>query len=176
VGPDGTVYVGADDGGFYAINRSDGSTKWKFQTGGAINGAPAISSNGLIYFGSMDGVVYVLDLTGKMISSYRTDQPIEQSSPAIAKDGTVYIGSRDNNLYAFKEGGPTPAPTSAATAVPAATATPAPPPTPSNPAIAADGQTLAGQPPEVQQIFQAAFGDAAAVRWAQEHNASIGRG
>jgi hypothetical protein len=51
----------------------------------------------------------------------------------------------------------------------------APAPTASNPNVARDGQTLAGQPQSVQQLFQVTWGDRAAARWAEEHNAELAR-
>jgi uncharacterized surface protein with fasciclin (FAS1) repeats len=57
-----------------------------------------------------------------------------------------------------------------------ATAAPTPAPsTPANPNVARDGQTLAAQPQSVQQLFQAAWGDQAATRWVEEHNAELSR-
>ncbi len=43
-----------------------------------------------------------------------------------------------------------------------------------DPSVAADGQTLAMQPPDTQALFQAIFGSSAAVQWAQQHNGAIG--
>ena len=42
------------------------------------------------------------------------------------------------------------------------------------PTVAADGQTLAGQSPEVQALFFGTYGDDAPTQWAAEHNAAIG--
>ena len=55
--------------------------------------------------------------------------------------------------------------------VPPSVATPAP----AAPNVARDGQTLAGQPAAVQQLFRATWGDQAATRWAQEHNGELSR-
>ncbi len=57
------------------------------------------------------------------------------------------------------------------------TAAPAPAPAPaptSNPAIAADGQTLAMQSLQTQSLFIQVWGANAAVEWAKEHDAQIG--
>ena len=60
-----------------------------------------------------------------------------------------------------------------ATRPPASPATP--PPTPAEPPRASDGQHLGLQPPEVQAAFIATHGDAAAQRWADEHEAELAR-
>lgn len=67
--------------------------KWKFQTGGPINAAPAIG-NGRIYATSEDGNLYALNPQGDLLWTFRTGQPLlYPSSPAIGSDGTVYLGS-----------------------------------------------------------------------------------
>ena len=43
-----------------------------------------------------------------------------------------------------------------------------------DPSIAADGQTLAMQPPDTQALFQTIFGSSAPVQWAQQHNGATG--
>ena len=40
--------------------------------------------------------------------------------------------------------------------------------------MAGDGQTLSSQPPEVQILFVAHYGDDAEAQWVREHNAAIG--
>jgi hypothetical protein len=43
-----------------------------------------------------------------------------------------------------------------------------------NPDVASDGATLAGQPADVQSMFNAIWGARAAAEWATEHTASLG--
>ncbi|MCY4109296.1 MAG: hypothetical protein OXG11_09740 [Chloroflexi bacterium] len=40
--------------------------------------------------------------------------------------------------------------------------------------MAGDGQTLSSQPPEVQILFVAHYGDDAEAQWVREHNEAIG--
>jgi outer membrane protein assembly factor BamB len=52
-----TVYVGSDDGVFYAFALNDGQKLWQFATGGKISISPA-AGEGLIIIGSNDGKLY----------------------------------------------------------------------------------------------------------------------
>lgn len=57
---DGTVYFGALDHKFYALDK-DGKVKWNYETGGKITEAsPAIGTDGTIYFTSEDGYIYAV--------------------------------------------------------------------------------------------------------------------
>jgi hypothetical protein len=60
IDPDGTVYVGSDDGNLYAIDPETGFEKWRFLTGAEIQSSPAVGSDGTIYFGSLDNNFYAL--------------------------------------------------------------------------------------------------------------------
>src|ERR1051326_7539379 len=53
LGTDGTIYFGAFDGRFWALNP-DGSKKWIFRTNIEIKSSPAVTTDGIIYFGSRD--------------------------------------------------------------------------------------------------------------------------
>jgi hypothetical protein len=52
---------------------------------------------------------------------------------------------------------------------------PAPPSASADPPRASDGQHLGLQPAHVQAAFRVTHGDAAAQRWADEHEAELGR-
>ncbi|MFX8907025.1 PQQ-binding-like beta-propeller repeat protein, partial [Acinetobacter baumannii] len=54
IGPDGTIYIGSFTKNLYAINPTDGSQKWAFQTGGYLQSSPAIGADGVIYISSND--------------------------------------------------------------------------------------------------------------------------
>jgi outer membrane protein assembly factor BamB len=109
---DGTIVVGAGDGGVYAIDAMTGHQKWRAATRGRVRSSPAIAG-GRVYVGSFDGRVYCLDLaTGARRWTYETegttlhsgdygfDRRSIQSSPAV-DDGVVYVGARDGFLYAI---------------------------------------------------------------------------
>src|SRR5581483_3256984 len=62
----GIVYFGSGDTNIYALNSSDGSLKWKFQTGDVVHASPALADNTL-YIGSWDSYFYALDAaSGKL--------------------------------------------------------------------------------------------------------------
>jgi outer membrane protein assembly factor BamB len=109
---DGTIVVGAGDGGVYAIDAATGKRKWRAQTEGRVRASPAVA-NGRVYAGSYDGRVYCYDLTSGALrwryetegvtlksGSYGFDRRSIQSSPAV-DDGVVYVGARDGFLYAI---------------------------------------------------------------------------
>ena len=120
---DGIVYFGAYDGNFYAVIRSNGQLKWKFQTGGEhrfsakhLHGVQPASEtmpdpfdcylsspvvwNGAIYFGSGDGNVYSLEAqSGSLNWKFKTGDVVH-ASPAIA-DGVLFVGSWDSYFYAL---------------------------------------------------------------------------
>jgi parallel beta-helix repeat protein len=106
IGPDGTVYVGGEDGKLFAINAS-GELRWTHHTGSSIYSSPAVSPDGKIYVCSQDGIVYALASDGSELWSFETTGPAQLpgsifASPAIGNDGTVYIaGLFDPNLYAL---------------------------------------------------------------------------
>jgi outer membrane protein assembly factor BamB len=102
VAQDGTVYVGAYDGLLYALN-ANGTLKWTFDTGGAIDSSPAISRNGVIFVGSFSGKLFALNAaTGALVWEFTAGGPIV-GSPAIGPDDRIYIGATDpdNRLYAL---------------------------------------------------------------------------
>jgi len=111
IGPDGTVYIGSDDGNLYALNP-DGTVNWKFETAWCIRSTPAISPDGTLYFVSDDGFLYALDtksllkrLKWKVNIGIPFSNWFSRSSPAIGSDGTIYVGSFDRNLYAITPDG-----------------------------------------------------------------------
>jgi outer membrane protein assembly factor BamB len=83
---------------------SSGSIKWKYTTGGTVNSAPVIDSNGIVYFGSTDSNIYAIYPSGSVVWSYFTNAPIS-SSPAIGTNGTIYFGVSNGALYALNTDG-----------------------------------------------------------------------
>ncbi len=105
---DGTIYVGATDmsnyeGKFYALDSSDGSIKWTFDT--PVISRPAIGKDGTIYVGSLDSKVYALDpVTHNSKWSFQTEAQV-WSSPIVGEDESIYIGSDDTYFYALTKNG-----------------------------------------------------------------------
>lgn len=97
----GTLYRGAKDGSLYAINTSDSSLRWQYQTPShkSITTAPVIAS-GVVYFGSSDRYVYAVNATtGSLLWHTKTNGTVE-SSPVIVSN-VLYAGSDDGILYAL---------------------------------------------------------------------------
>ena len=121
----GLVYVGSDDGNFYAIDAQSGAQRWKFEVKSRVPSTPAIAG-GRVYFTAYDGNVYALDAaSGALKWKFQTGgerrfsgkhlhgtQPAAEtmpdpfdcylSSPAVW-NGAVYFGSGDGNVYALDE-------------------------------------------------------------------------
>jgi len=99
----------------YDTSHVDGTIKWTFEAGGAIESSPTIASDGTIYIGSHDGKLYAINLDGKQKWQFDTGkiEYIEKwnnsksimASPAIASDGTVYIHSAADYLFAINSDG-----------------------------------------------------------------------
>jgi outer membrane protein assembly factor BamB len=96
------VYVGDWDGRVWALDASNGRTRWVAQLHGAIKGSLALSGTRL-FIGTYGGDVVALSArTGRTI--WRTGGHGRiYSSPAVAY-GRVYIGSLDGGVYAFGAG------------------------------------------------------------------------
>jgi outer membrane protein assembly factor BamB len=103
IGPDGTIYVGSQDGHVYSISPQ-GQTNWTFALTNATYCSPAIANDGTIYIGSDDGNLYALDRSGNRKWNFKTGRNVE-SSPAVSADGTVYIGGLDGIFRAFDADG-----------------------------------------------------------------------
>jgi outer membrane protein assembly factor BamB len=122
----GIVYIGSEDGNFYAIDEKSGNLKWKFKTNGAVHSSSSIY-NDIVYFGSFDGHYYAVNAkTGKEIWRFKTKgehwysevgmwgmKPSDLlmadlwdfylSTPVIYLDNKsplAIFGSSDGNLYA----------------------------------------------------------------------------
>jgi outer membrane protein assembly factor BamB len=103
IGPDGTIYVGSQDGHVYSISP-EGRTNWMFALTNVTYSSPAIANDGTIYIGSDDGNLYALDRSGTRKWNFKTGLYVE-CSPAVAADGTVYIGGIDGYFRAFDGNG-----------------------------------------------------------------------
>jgi len=115
---DGTLYVGTSDGKVYAINSSNGKSKWSnpYQTGPnpdstgdpkdpqyGVLATIVIGADGIIYVGAMDGVLHALDTDGSVLWKYTTGDNINENCPAIGPDGSLYFSSADKYIYAIKD-------------------------------------------------------------------------
>jgi outer membrane protein assembly factor BamB len=100
IGPDGAVYIGADDGRVYAFNGATGAVLWatNVQTAG-IDSTPALGADGLLYVGAGHSVVALFSATGVQKWRFATAGDVE-SAPTLGPDGTLYFGADDAKVYA----------------------------------------------------------------------------
>ncbi|MEW6510430.1 MAG: PQQ-binding-like beta-propeller repeat protein [Bacteroidota bacterium] len=103
---DGTVYFGAENKKFFAVNPQ-GTQKWS-SVGGGGDSSPLVANDGTVY-------CYATDGTGNTyLHSYQPDGTLNWrfqlvgweplSSPSISKDGEIiYIASK--SLYAIRKNG-----------------------------------------------------------------------
>ncbi|MFQ5961632.1 MAG: PQQ-binding-like beta-propeller repeat protein, partial [Candidatus Methylomirabilales bacterium] len=106
IGPDGTVYFGANNGILYALDPENGDIRWAFPTRFdiyAIYSSPFVDQDGIVYFGAKDGTVYALraprtGIMGEVVWSLNLGTTI-QTSPTFTPDGTLVIGADDWAYY-----------------------------------------------------------------------------
>lgn len=103
IGPDGALFIGADDGRIYAL-RSDGSLRWSFVAQRDIRSSLGIAPSGTVYATSFDTNLYSIAPSGEVNWVLATGG-ILNSSPVVDADGTVFLGSQDDRLYAVSPAG-----------------------------------------------------------------------
>ncbi len=96
---DDTVYVGHQQT-VYALDTSDGSERWSFETGGEIRSSPTVNS-GTLYVGSDDGHLYALN-TSSGTEEWSVDTGGEVVSSPTVVNNSVFVGSlsQDEDIYA----------------------------------------------------------------------------
>jgi outer membrane protein assembly factor BamB len=104
IGPDGTLYAGANNSNFYAIDPG-GQLKWMFEAERELAGiwtTAALSADGSeLYFGANKGGIYGLNTHD---GSLKWQVPVYgsiYSSPALDSAGTLYSGSSIEHVYAI---------------------------------------------------------------------------
>ncbi len=104
IGPDGTVYIAADDLQLRAF-RNDGLARWSVSASQPISAAPVVDATGetttAIYVADGGGRVYKIDKDGRPVSGFHfAGGSAIHSSPALA-DGILYFGSDDGSIHAI---------------------------------------------------------------------------
>ena len=96
----GRIYVGDDNGTFYAFDQTNGRILWRYKTTGRIVGSAAMK-DGRCVFASANGTLYCVSVeNGKLLWRQKLGKPITGS---ITIDGqNVYVGSSDSCFYAIK--------------------------------------------------------------------------
>jgi outer membrane protein assembly factor BamB len=110
VGVDGTIYI-SSAARLYALNPSDGSTKWVKDNGDLLAGpeysnGPVIDTNGVIYYGASGqfgyGSVYAYNPDGSQAWAYSVNSEVE-CPLTITPDGKILVGATDSlKLIALK--------------------------------------------------------------------------
>ena len=104
IGPDGTIYIGADNSNMYAI-APDGQLKWQFgaerEVAGIWSSATLSADGQTLYFGANKGGVYALRTgDGSLVWQYSIGGSI-YSSLTLDKNGVLYTGSTAGHLIAI---------------------------------------------------------------------------
>ncbi len=96
----GRIYIGDDNGTFYAFDQANGRILWRYKTTGRIVGSAAVK-DGRCVFASANGTLYCVSVeNGKLLWRQKLGKPITGS---IAVDGqNIYVGSSDSCFYAIK--------------------------------------------------------------------------
>jgi len=98
----GRVFVGSQDGNFYAIDLKTGASIWTFKAEGPII-APAAVLGDRVFFGDTYGFVYALGAAdGKEAWRFETEGKIEGGINTLTLDGQpdrIFVGSHDFFLY-----------------------------------------------------------------------------
>jgi outer membrane protein assembly factor BamB len=97
----GTLYTVAKDGTIYAINTSDTTLRWRYQTLSrkSITTSPVVTNN-VVYFGSSDHYIYAFNATSGALLWKALTGGVVESMPTVANN-IVYAGSDDGMLYAL---------------------------------------------------------------------------
>lgn len=102
----GQVYVGADDGAFYAIEPDTGRIRWTYRAKGAIERRPDIGKDAVYVATSADRVVALDAATGKWRWQYERETPdgftIHGYAGPRLREGQVLAGFADGYLVSLQ--------------------------------------------------------------------------
>jgi outer membrane protein assembly factor BamB len=102
IAPDGTIYIGSNEGYLFALDPSGGQLKWKYNAGYPLQSSPILDMSGSIYFGAGNKVYAIGDgeFEGypKWLTPFATNANVN-SSPALGTNGYLYFGSDDGYVY-----------------------------------------------------------------------------
>ncbi len=104
LGPDGTIYIGANNSNFYAITPA-GQLKWLFEAERELAGiwatAALSADNSTLYFGANKGGIYALSAADGALRWRFNIYGSVYSSPALDSQGILYTGSTVGHVYAL---------------------------------------------------------------------------
>jgi outer membrane protein assembly factor BamB len=104
VGAYETIYVGSNDGFFYAI-EPDGTELWKYHIGDYVTGGPCFNTNwAVVYVGSWDFNVYAFQWDNVGTGFTFTTGDVNSACPAVSKNFDVlYVTSQNGYIYAVDQ-------------------------------------------------------------------------
>lgn len=91
------LYVGGLDRALHALRARDGLELWRFQTLGAVEGAPVVAG-GTVYFGSDDGALYAVDAQSGALR-WRAATTAEVLRPPVVTADSVYFVNADDTVF-----------------------------------------------------------------------------
>ena len=96
------LFVGSSDRGLYALRAQDGSTLWRFETLGFVQGAPLYDpAEDVVYFGSNDGALYkVKAQDGELIWRFATNAEVARRP--ILSGGLLYAVNANDTVIALE--------------------------------------------------------------------------
>lgn len=88
----GSLFVGCNNFYLYVLDTADGSLKWNYETGGAIEASPTLGIDGRVLISSRDGFLYAFDASGDL--SWRTEiGPNFYTAAVVDEIGRIYVSS-----------------------------------------------------------------------------------
>jgi len=104
IGQDGTIFIGANNSNFYAINPN-GQQKWMYEAERELAGiwtTAALSADGsTLYFGANKGGIYALNTqTGALKWQFNIVGSVF-GSPALDATGTLFTGSTVGHVFSI---------------------------------------------------------------------------
>lgn len=89
---EGSLFVGCNNYFLYAIDTTDGSLRWKYETVGEIEASPTLGIEGNVLVSSRDGYLYSISRTGEL--DWRTDIGSNFYTSAVVDEiGRIYVSS-----------------------------------------------------------------------------------
>jgi outer membrane protein assembly factor BamB len=95
-----TLFVLSDDRCLYAVDRTDGTVRWKYMQKGSSGESSPVAAGDRVVSCTRDGIVSILDASdGRLLWEYDTGEQIT-ASPAVI-EGFFYILTGKGTLFRF---------------------------------------------------------------------------
>jgi outer membrane protein assembly factor BamB len=90
--PDGSLlFQGTFDHKIYAIDTRSGEQRWSYDSGAAVDGAPAVTPSGVVVFGNKDGMLTALDADSGALRWSRAWKPAAEDAACVGPDNTLLL-------------------------------------------------------------------------------------